>query len=161
MTRKRIEAAMPLFVLAAGIGVAACVERPYDGRMRGEWTVAMTLESTLPGRSVARGTTVAGTVTVPDPTPVNPRAFPQATPADVRLDLRPFGLRISPRRQPAVRDQGDHTVRLDLGSTPNELVLTGRLKGDSVTGVWYDEFRAGGAIGRFVMRRVHPRQSPD
>ena len=44
-------------------------------------------------------------------------------------------------------------MRLDLGSTPNELVLVGRVAGDSVTGVWYDEFRSGGAVGRFVMRR--------
>jgi hypothetical protein len=136
---------------------AACIDHPYDGPMRGEWTVSMTLQSALPGRSVAPGTTVAGFITVPDPTPVNPRAFPSATPADVRLDLRPFGLRISPRMQPAVADQGDRTVRLDLGSTPNELVLVGTLAGDSVKGVWYDEFRSGGAVGEFVMRRTRPR----
>jgi hypothetical protein len=149
-------AAMPLMVLAAATGIGvACAEPPYDGPMRGGWTVAMTLESTLPGRAVPRGTTVAGTVTVPDPAPLLPRAVPDAVPAGVRLDLRPFGLRISPRRQPAVRDQGGRVVRLDLGSTPNELVLIGRIDGDSVTGVWYDDFRAGGAMGRFVMRRAH------
>lgn len=147
--------AMP--VVGAIVAAAACIDRPYDGRMRGEWTVSMTLRSALPGRSVTPGTTVAGSITVPDPTPVNPRAFPAATPADVKLDLRPFGLRISPRKQPAVADQGDRTVRLDLGSTPNELVLVGTLAGDSVKGVWYDEFRSGGAVGEFVMRRTHPR----
>ena len=133
---------------------AACVERPYGGPMRGSWSLSMTLQATLPGRVVPPGTTVAGMVTVPDPAPLNPRAFPDATPADVRLDLRPFGLRISPRKQPAVRDEGHGTVRLDLGSTPNELVLVGTLAGDSVKGAWYDEFRAGGAAGEFVMRRV-------
>ena len=143
-----------LSAAAVTAAAAACIDHPYDGPMRGEWAVSMTLQSALPGRSVAPGTAVAGFITVPDPTPLNPRGFPDATPADVRLDLSPFGLRISPRKQPAVSDGGDRTVRLDLGSTPNELVLVGTLVGDSVKGEWFDEFRAGGAVGEFVMRRA-------
>lgn len=158
MRNRTLDHGSPMLLLAAAVGIAvACTDPPYDGPMRGHWTVVMTLESTLPGREIPRGTTVAGTITIPDPTPVTPRAFPDETPADVTLDLAPFGLGTSPRRQPAVRDQADHTVRLDLGSTPNELVLVGRLAGDTVTGVWYDQFRAGGAIGRFVMRRRKDR----
>lgn len=140
-------------VVAVPLAGAACESAPYRGPLLGTWTVSMTLEAALPGRAVPPGTTVSGLVTVPDPTPLTPRSFPQAAPADVRLDLRPFGLRISPRKQPVVRDGDDATVRLDLGSTPNELVLVGRLDSDSVTGVWYDDFRSGGAVGRFVMRR--------
>jgi hypothetical protein len=138
---------------AALVAGAACIQRPYDGPLRGTWTLSMTLQTALPGRAVPPGTTVAGTVTVPDPTPIVPRGFPEATPADVDLDLGPFGLAVSPRRQPAVRDGRGGTVRLDLGSTPNELVLDGRVDGDSVRGRWYDAFRGGGAVGSFVMRR--------
>jgi hypothetical protein len=148
----------PIHILKAALAAllaGACQPPPYRGPMRGTWHLSMRLESTLPGRHVAPGTTVAGTITVPDPTPLSPRAFPDATPADVRIDLRPFRLRISPRKQPAVRDLGRRTVRLDLGSTPNELVLVGGMDGDSVAGVWYDEFRAGGTVGRFVMHRKH------
>lgn len=150
MTTTRMLQAIGAAFLLAG---AACESEPYRGPMRGTWTVSMTLESGLPGRGVPRGTTVSGRVTVPDPTPLTPRSFPHEAPADVHLDLGAFGLGVSPRRQPLVRDQGDRIVRLDLGSTPNELVLVGHVAGDSVTGVWYDEFRSGGAVGRFVMRR--------
>ena len=147
---ERCQAAAML--LAAGV-VAACTAPPYHGPMRGTWSVAMTLETGLPGRDVSPGTTVSGRVTVPDPRPITPHAFPDATPADVRLDLHPFGLWISGQKQPVVRDEAGGGVRLRLGSAPNELVLVGRLAGDSVTGTWSDDFRSGGAAGRFVMRR--------
>jgi hypothetical protein len=144
-----------LVLAAAAAGLAmACADPPYRGPMRGRWTLSMTLETALPGRTVPPGTTVRGKVTVPDPTPLLPRSFPGEVPADVDLDLAPFGLALAPASQPVVRDLDAGGVRLDLGSTPNELVLTGRLRGDSVTGIWSDEFRAGGAVGRFVMRRV-------
>lgn len=144
---------LTLLLLAAGVAVA-CEPAPYRGPLLGTWTVTMTLDDGLPGRAIPPGTTVVGLVTVPDPQPITPRSFPDyAAPADVRVDLRPFGLRISPRKQPLVSDRGGGGVRLELGSTPNELVLIGRLAGDSVAGMWYDEFRSGGAAGHFVMRR--------
>jgi hypothetical protein len=153
LNRREAAPRLTLLLLAAG-AAAACTDVPYRGPLLGTWTVSMTLEAGLPGHRVPPGTTVTGLVIVPDSAPITPRSFPDdAAPADVRVDLRPFGLRIEPRKQPLVRDQGGGGVRLQLGSAPDELVLVGRLEGDSVAGMWYDEFRSGGAAGRFVMHR--------
>jgi hypothetical protein len=140
-------------LVAALAGAAACTEPPYDGPLRGTWSLSMTLETPLPDHAAQPGTTVTGSVVIPDPTPTVPHAFPSATPADVRLDLRPFGVWIRPAAQPVVRNVGRDTVRLDLGSPLHELVLMGHTSGDSVTGYWTHEIRSAGMRGRFVMRR--------
>lgn len=142
-----------LVLAAALLSAASCTEPPYQGPLRGTWDLSMTLETPLPDRAARPGATITGSVIIPDPTPVEPHGFPPATPADVRLDLRPFGVWIRPAAQPVVRSVGRDTVRLELGSALNDLVLTGRSSGDSVTGQWIHEIRSAAVGGRFVMRR--------
>jgi hypothetical protein len=142
-----------LLAVPLALDAGPCANRPYRGPLRGTWSISMTVESTLPGYTVPAGTTVHGVVTVPDPTPVIPRAFPGEMPADVRVDLEGLGVAALPARQPVAQDLAGDSVRLDLGRTRNRLVLLGRLVGSSITGTWRDEFRAGGCHGRFVMRR--------
>jgi len=142
-----------LLLAAALLGAAGCAEPPYDGPLRGTWDLSMTLETPLPDQAARPGAVVSGSVVIPDPAPTVPHAFPSATPADVHLDLRPFGVWIRPAAQPVVRNVGRDTVRLDLGSPPRELVLTGQASGDSVTGYWIHEIRSAAVRGRFVMRR--------
>jgi hypothetical protein len=142
-----------LLAAVLALAAAACADRPYRGPLRGTWTLSMTGEHSLPGYAVPPGTTVHGVVTVPDPTPVVPRAFPGEVPADVRLDLAPLGVGFVAAPQPVVHEMARDSVRVELGRTPGALVLLGIFVGDSVTGTWRNEFRAGGSDGRFVMRR--------
>jgi hypothetical protein len=147
--------ARALFASTLTMAATGCADRPYRGRLRGTWSISMTVETPLPGTATAPGTTVRGTVTVPDPLPVSPRAFPGETPTDVHLDLQRLGAAALAAAQPIVEDLSGDSVRLELGRTRNEMVLVGLLRGDSVTGVWRNEFRSGGCSGRFVMRRQH------
>jgi hypothetical protein len=163
-TRARAGLIGGIVLLAAGCGGAGKGEPSPDGRLNGEWEIALTV---LPGAFAREGSgdtaTVRGTLAfVPNDARTRVPSFgsipQQVGTHNLRLN-RVVPELSSPTTSPiaAGASKGD-SVRMVLDAESGEpIVLRGTWQGSDVTGQWSIHRRAGiDQEGRFSLRRPPP-----